>query len=107
MKIRHLKKSITGLILALIVTVSSCKKDLTPIGEISTATVYKNFNNYLPIVAKLYDGFAITGQVGPAGNEDLATAVGDEGTSNYLRLLFNMEELPTDEVTIQWDIPDL
>jgi hypothetical protein len=102
MKIRHLQKRIVNLILAMAVTASSCKKNLIPVGELSTANVYKNFNNYLPILAKLYDGFAITGQVGGSGNQDIAAAVMDEGTSNYLRLLFNMEELPTDEVTIQW-----
>jgi hypothetical protein len=101
MKIRHLQKLAALIILGLLVTVSSCKKDLTPQGQITTANVYTNFSNYLPIVAKLYTAFAISGQTGGAGNPDIAGI--DEGFSNYLRELFNMEELTTDEASIIWN----
>src|SRR5579863_3602453 len=101
MKIRHLQKLAAVTIMAMLVTVSSCKKDLTPQGATTTASVYANFNNYLPVVAKLYTAFAISGQAGGAGNPDIAGI--DEGFSNYLRELYNMEELPTDESSIIWN----
>lgn len=101
MKLRNLKRLAALAILGVLVTVSSCKKDLTPKGQITTASVYKDFNNYLPIVGKLYTAFAISGQAGPAGNPDIAGI--DEGFSNYLRELFNMEELTTDEASIVWN----
>lgn len=101
MKLRNLTKLAGLTSLVLLGTVSSCKKDLTPKGQITTATVYKDFNNYLPIVAKLYTAFAISGQAGGAGQPDIAGI--DEGFSNYLRELFNMEELTTDEATITWN----
>ncbi len=97
MKIGHLKKPAANLLLALVITICSCKKDLKPIGELSTASVYADFNNYLPVLAKSYDAFAITGQVGGAGNADIGGI--DEGTGNYLRLLVNLQESPTDDVT--------
>jgi len=93
MEIKHLKKLLAILVIGIAVTITSCKKNLSPIGQQTSATVYKDFNNYKPILAKLYTAFALSGQQGPAGNPDVVGI--DEGFSNYLRELFNMEELPT------------
>lgn len=101
MKIRHLQKLAAVLLLGALAIVSSCKKNLTPKGAVTTATVYKNFNNYTSILAKLYTAFAISGQNGGAGNPDIAGI--DEGFSNYLRELINMEDLTTDEGSIVWN----
>lgn len=88
-------------VLSVAVTLTSCKKNLTPQGQLTTASVYKDFNNYKSVLAKLYTAFALSGQQGPAGNPDVAGI--DEGFSNYLRELFNMEELTTDEAHIVWN----
>ncbi len=94
------------LIVALIAMfgVSSCVKDLdvTPIDpNLETSeTVYKDFSSYEAVLAKLYAGFAITGQKGPAGNGDVAGV--DEGFSGYVRMLWNLQELPTDEAICAW-----
>jgi len=101
MKTGYLNKMIAILLVVLLAPASSCKKNLVPIGEITTADAYKNFGNYLPILAKLYDAFAISGQQGGGGNPDIAGI--DEGFGNYLRELFNMQELTTDEASIIWD----
>lgn len=101
MKIRHLKQLATATVIGMLATVSSCKKDLEPQGLTTTASVYANFSNYPQVLAKLYTAFAISGQTGGAGNPDIAGI--DEGFSNYLRELFNMEELTTDEASIQWN----
>ena len=101
MKIRNLKQLTVIVIMGSLVAVSSCKTNLTPKGQVTTASVYKDFNNYVPILGKLYTAFAISGQSGGAGNPDIAGI--DEGFSNYLRELFNMEELTTDECSIIWN----
>lgn len=101
MKLRHLKKLLAIIVIGIAATASSCKKNLTPIGQLTTANVYKDFNNYKPVLAKLYTSFALSGQQGPAGSPDVAGI--DEGFSNYLRELFNMEELTTDEAQIVWN----
>ncbi|HWD87519.1 MAG TPA: RagB/SusD family nutrient uptake outer membrane protein [Mucilaginibacter sp.] len=101
MKLRHLKTLATVTIIGALVTTSSCKKDLTPQGQTTTASIYANFSNYQGVLAKLYTAFALSGQAGPAGNPDIAGI--DEGFSNYLRELYNMEELTTDEASIQWN----
>jgi hypothetical protein len=101
MKIRHLQKPAATVIIGLLVTLSSCKKNLTPEGQLTTAVAYTNFSNYKPILAKLYTAFAISGQTGGAGNPDIAGI--DEGFGNYLREYFNMQELTTDEAQIVWN----
>ncbi len=95
MKLRHLQKLAAIIVMGLLVTVSSCKKNLTPQGELTTANVYTNFSNYKPVLAKLYTSFAISGQTGGSGNPDISGI--DEGFGNYLRVWFHMEEFDHDE----------
>lgn len=56
-------------------------------------------------LAKLYASLALTGQSGPAGQPDI-TGI-DEGTSQYSRMLFNLNELTTDNAVIGWGDPGL
>lgn len=90
----------------------SCIGDLntTPIDKdiISSKNVYDNPEAYRQVLAKIYSVFALSGQIGPDGNPDLST--NDEGTSNYLRQLWNLQELTTDEAICAWNnsgLPDL
>jgi hypothetical protein len=55
---------------------------------------------YKQTLAKLYAGFATTGQQGPTGKADVS---GNEGESQYLRGLWLMQELTTDEAVIGWN----
>lgn len=92
--------------------IAACVGDLNtkPIDKdiISSGTVYDDPQAYSQVLAKIYSIFALSGQIGPSGNPDLAT--NDEGTSNYLRQLWNMQELTTDEAICAWNnagLPDL
>jgi hypothetical protein len=63
---------------------------------------------YEQFLAKLYQGLAHTSQNGPAaptGQADIRT--GDEGFSQYMRGLWNAEEMPTDEAVTLWGDPNL
>ena len=84
---------------------SSCLKDLDtePLDdrETTAADVFKDTNAYQQILAKIYAGFALTGQQGPAGMGDVAGI--DEGFSSYLRTYFLHQVLSTDEAVIGWD----
>src|SRR5207253_5381427 len=51
-------------------------------------------------LAKIYAGLAVGGQNGGDGSTDI-TGI-DGGFSQYLRLYWEMEELPTDEAVIAW-----
>lgn len=46
------------------------------------------------LLAKQYATLGLTGQKGPAGLQDIS---GDEGESGFIRTVFNLEELMTDE----------
>ena len=82
---------------------ASCTKDLDrkPFYDVTSASVYEDFNNYKDVLAKIYAGLATTGQQGPAGNPDVSDI--DEGFSSYIRTYWNLQELPTDEAVIGWN----
>ncbi|HEU0015639.1 MAG TPA: RagB/SusD family nutrient uptake outer membrane protein [Longimicrobium sp.] len=76
--------------------------DLTtePRSTVSSGTVFSDPASYRAFLAKLYVGLATTGQRGPDGAGDVAGI--DEGFSQYLRQLWQLQELPTDEAIIAW-----
>ena len=107
-----MKRSIILSLLTFAFLITSCLKDLDrgPINLQTSIVVYKDPANYIHLLAKLYAGLAVTGQTGPSGNPDISTAIVDEGFSSYLRMLWNLQELPTDEAKCRWNdtgIPDL
>jgi starch-binding outer membrane protein, SusD/RagB family len=96
-----------SLVCALALPFSSCLKDLNqkPLTDITSANLYEDFKNYKGVLAKCYAGFATTGNQGPAGKADIQEV--DEGASSYIRLLWCLQELPTDAAKCQWGDPDL
>lgn len=80
----------------------SCDRNkiLSPNYQVTSAQVYSNAAGYKQSLAKVYGSFALTGNSGPAGSGDIAGI--DEGTSDFFRLLWYAEELPTDEAVIAW-----
>lgn len=83
---------------------SSCFNDLNtePLDPdvVTSASVFDDQESYIKVLSKLYAGLAVTGQQGPAGLPDIQRI--DEGFSAYIRLLWKMQELPTDEAVIAW-----
>jgi hypothetical protein len=74
--------------------------------ELPTSTIpHTNYfddpSAYRALLAKIYAGLAVSGQEGPAGNGDIKGI--DEGFSQYLRLYWEAQELPTDEAVIAWN----
>lgn len=104
MKTKYFKILLT-VIIALMVPVSSCVKDLDTIpidpDVITSATVYKDAEAYRQVLAKCYAGLALSGQQGPNGNPDISGI--DEGFSQYLRQYWLAQELTTDEAVISWN----
>ncbi|MEP7127295.1 MAG: RagB/SusD family nutrient uptake outer membrane protein [Chitinophagales bacterium] len=105
MKTTILKSSIIFSIIVLSLT--SCLKDLdrTPFYGLNTESVYSDPDNYIEVLAKLYAGFTTTGNQGPAGKPDISGI--DEGFSNYIRVFWNLQELPTDESVCGWNDPGI
>jgi hypothetical protein len=84
---------------------TSCKKNLilAPNYEVSSQTVYSTPTGIKQALAKVYSSFGLTGNTGPAGSGDVAGI--DEGTSEFFRLFWYAQELPTDEAVIAWGDP--
>lgn len=97
----------SAILLAGTFMLSSCLKDLdrNPFYGLNTESVYEDPANYIHVLAKLYAGLATTGNQGPAGKADLQGI--DEGFSQYIRVLYNLEELPTDEAVCGWNDPGI
>jgi starch-binding outer membrane protein, SusD/RagB family len=78
--------------------------DVTPIDTriTTSATVYTTTESYKAGLAKLYAAFALTGQQGPSGAGDVGGV--DEGFSCFIRSLWNLNELTTDEAV--WTYPN-
>lgn len=99
----HKTKPILIAFLALMLF-SGCEKQLDLAPEDSrqvSSNVFDGPEAYKQFLAKLYAGLAVSGQDGPAGLPDLKGL--DEGFSQYLRLYWMLQELPTDEAVIGWN----
>ncbi|MBO0936911.1 RagB/SusD family nutrient uptake outer membrane protein [Fibrella sp. HMF5335] len=92
-----------GVLAMLLASVTACVNDLdrVPKYDVTSASVYADPANYKSVLAKLYAILSVSGQQGPAGKPDISGI--DEGTSNYMRLLWKLQELPTDEAKIAWN----
>lgn len=91
-------------VLALLFT--SCVKDLDvePIDpdEATANNVFENTEDYLEALAKIYASYAVSGQIGSGGGDADIAGI-DENFGNYLRQLWGLQELPTDEAIMAWD----
>jgi len=86
-----------------ILTVTSCVNDLEqiPITDVTSASVFTDFGNYPMALAKIYGGFANGGQSANGGNSDINGI--DGNFSQYTRILYSLQTLPTDEAVIAWN----
>ena len=94
--------------MAAALSLSSCLKDLDQDPSIdpdskTENSVKSNLEEAEQALAKVYASLALTGQQGPTGSPDVQGI--DEGTSQFTRLLFYMQELPTDEAVVAWSDP--
>lgn len=99
------------LIISFLYALNSCSLDIKPKDDddFTSDQFYNNPDSYKQFLAKIYAGFAATGQTGPAGSSDLGSGPGtvDEGFSQYLRGYWQLQELPTDEAIIAWGDPTI
>ncbi|APY11416.1 RagB/SusD family nutrient uptake outer membrane protein [Seonamhaeicola sp. S2-3] len=90
--------------LAVLLFTASCHDDLdqSPIDpdSFTEENVFSNAEEAKSALAKVYASFALTGQEGPAGQADISNI--DEGFSQYTRMLFNLNELTTDNAVVAW-----
>ena len=106
MNIKNLKKLVYILP---VLAITACHSDLDqfPIDPDSSteANVFADTEEAKSGLAKLYASLSLTGQEGPAGDPDISGI--DEGTSQYTRMLFSLNELTTDHAVVGWGDPGL
>lgn len=93
------------LLVVLTLPIQSCVKDLdtSPLDTniFTTNVAFDDPESYIQVLAKLYAGFAVSGQQGPAGQADISGI--DEGFGQYLRGFWYHQELTTEEAVIGWN----
>ena len=84
-----------------VLLLTSCSQDLdlTPTNDITADVAYSTPEGYKSALAKVYGSFALTSGTGP-GDSDLGGI--DAGTSDFLRLYWNAQQLTTDEGICAW-----
>lgn len=99
-------KKIGGLF-AIALLAASCTKQLDrfPKNDVTAANLYTSEAGYKSVLGKVYGSMALTGNSGPAGAGDVARI--DEGTSDFVRLMFCIQELSTDEAVVAWNDPGI
>ncbi len=88
-----------------VLAVSSCAKklDLFPQNDLTPEKAYSTPAGYKSVLAKIYGTLSITGNAGPAGAPDIAGGLDEGSQVAFIRMLFNCEELPTDEAVVAWN----
>ncbi|WP_010136927.1 RagB/SusD family nutrient uptake outer membrane protein [Ochrovirga pacifica] len=92
-----------------VMALSSCTDELdqNPIDpdSFTEQNVFANEESVKSALAKVYASLVLTGQKGPDGLADIDGI--DEGTSQFSRMLFYMNELTTDAAVVGWGDPGL
>ncbi len=114
MKTVKYKFLLIAAIVFMVAGLSSCLDDLNTIPldkeELVSDVVFGGeLGPYQELLAKIYAGMAISGNSGGDGDPDVAGVDGGSQAS-FLRGLWNLQQLPTDETHCAWNdvgIPDL
>ena len=105
MKFNIKKNGIYSFAFATAVSLTACTGDLnvTPIDpNLDTPeNVLTSTEAYNQMLAKCYSGLSVSSPDGDSGDPDIKGI--DGGFGQYLRALFNLQELPTDEAVIGWN----
>ena len=95
------KRIVLTTLVVLLASAGCTDLGVEPKSTVTGANVFNEPGSYKAFLAKIYGGLAVSGQQGPAGVPDIEGI--DEGFSQYLRLYWQMQELPTDEAAIAWN----
>lgn len=89
-------------LVAILFGVTACDEVAVSPKSIATEEVtFQEEDSYIQYLGKLYAGLNVTGQIGPFGDGDVQV-IADEGFSQYMRLYWQMQELPADGAVITY-----
>ena len=100
----NLIKYVAAFLVTAFVAGSCAKKlDLFPTNDLTPEKAFSTAAGYKSVLAKIYGTLAITGNAGPAGNPDISGGLDEGSQVAFIRMLFNCNELPTDEAVVAWN----
>ncbi len=103
MKLSSIKYLVAAGFLAMTsLSFTSCVNDLDVENENPQQVADPNLD---AVFNKIYANMSLTGQQGPAGSGDIANF--DEGFSNFVRIVWNANEITTDEAHCWWNDPGI
>jgi len=88
-------------LMVLVATAACTDLTVAPKSTLTSANAFNEPGSYKAFIAKIYGGLQVSGQEGPAGRPDIQGI--DEGFGGYIRLIWQMQELSTDEAAIAWN----
>jgi hypothetical protein len=93
----------------LIAALTSCTKNLNrePANTNTADIQYATAAGYKQVLAKVYGSYALISSTGTGASDISVAGISDVGETDFVRLLFNMEELTTDNAICAWDDPYL
>jgi hypothetical protein len=98
MKLNGIKITAVFALSLLLLTGCEKKLDLKAKNDITADQVYSTPAGYTQAMAKVYGAMALTGNSGAAGSPDISSQIiSDEGNSDFLRMLWYLQSLSTDE----------
>ena len=88
---------------------SSCTKNLNrnPANTNTADLQYSTRTGYKQVLAKVYGSYALISSQGTGTSDINVSGISDVGETDFLRLLFNMQELTTDNAICAWNDPNL
>src|SRR5580692_3964539 len=89
----------------LIGSLGSCTKNLNrePANTNTASIQYSTVAGYKQVLAKVYGSYALISSTGTGASDINVAGISDVGETDFIRLLFNMEELTTDNAICAWD----
>ena len=84
---------------------ASCTKNLNrePANTNTADVQYATATGYKEVLAKVYGSYALISSQGTGASDINVTGISDVGETDFVRLLFNMQELTTDNAICAWD----
>ncbi len=95
----------TGLLALMMMTLAACNKDLnrSPLNSNTSDVQYKTAAGYKAVLAKAYGSYSLTSSTGTGASDVTVSGVSDVAVTDFVRALFNMQELTTDEDVCAWN----
>jgi len=97
------------ILIVLAASLASCTKNLNrePANTNTADLQYATAAGYKQVLAKVYGSYALISSSGTGASDISVAGISDVGETDFVRLLFNMEELTTENAICAWDDPYL